>query len=77
MARLLDRITLDPELCHGKPTLRGLRYAVEDVLTWLSAGMTHDQILQDYPDLEPEDILASLAYATRLSQIKRIEPLAA
>lgn len=77
MAHLLDRITLEPGLCHGKPTLRGMRYAVEDVLTWLSAGMTHEQILQDYPDLESEDILASLAYAARLSQIKRIDQLAA
>lgn len=63
MAHPLHRITFEPRQCHGKPTLRGMRYAVEDVLTWLRAGMTHEQILQDYPDLVLEDILASLAYA--------------
>ena len=77
MSDLLTRITLDPAICHGKPTLRGLRYPVESVLEWLSAGMTTEQILEDYPDLEADDIFAALAYAVRLSQIKRIEPLAA
>ena len=77
MSDLLARITLDPVICHGKPTLRGLRYPVEGVLEWLSAGMTTEQILADYPDLEADDIRAALAYAVRLSQIKRIDPLAA
>lgn len=77
MSDLLARITLDPQICHGKPTLRGLRYPVESVLEWLSAGMTTAQILSDYPDLEVDDIRAVLAYAARLSRIKRIEPLAA
>lgn len=77
MSDLLARITLDPAICHGKPTLRGLRYPVESVLDWLSAGMTTEQILADYPDLEADDIRAALAYAARLSKIKRIEPLAA
>ena len=45
MSDLLARITLDPAICHGKPTLRGLRYSVEGVLEWLSAGMTTEQIL--------------------------------
>lgn len=71
---LLDRITIDPEICHGKPTIRGLRYPVETILELLSAGMTIEEILADYEDLEREDILAVLNYATRLSQIKRIEP---
>ena len=72
---LLDRITIDPEICHGKPTIRGLRYPVETILELLSAEMTIDEILADYEDLEREDILAALSYATRLSQIKRIEPV--
>ena len=71
---LLDRITIDPEICHGKPTIRGLRYPVETILELLSAGMTIEEILSDYEDLGREDVLAALNYATRLSRIKRIEP---
>ena len=73
----MERITIDPAICHGKPCIRGLRYPVESLLELLSAGMSHAEILADYEDLEPEDILAALAYATRLSRIKRVEPLAA
>ncbi|HKV40082.1 MAG TPA: DUF433 domain-containing protein [Blastocatellia bacterium] len=69
-----DRITIDPEICHGKPTVRGLRYPVEMILELLSSGMTPEEILADYEDLEREDILAALSFATRLSKIKRIEP---
>lgn len=72
---LTDRITIDPEICHGKPTIRGLRYPVETILELLSSGMTIEEILADYGDLEREDILAALAFATRLSRIKRIEPV--
>ena len=75
--KLADRITIDPEICHGKPTIRGLRYPVETILELLSSGMTNDQILADYEDLEPEDILAALDFARRLSQVKRIEPVSA
>jgi uncharacterized protein (DUF433 family) len=71
---LIERITIDPEICHGKPTIRGLRYTVEMILELLSSGMTIEDILADYEDLEREDILAVLSFATRLSQIKRIEP---
>jgi len=70
---LLKRITLNPEICHGKPCIRNLRYPVELILELLSAGMSNDEILADYEDLEVEDILASLAFATRLSQVKRLE----
>lgn len=70
--RLIKRIMIDPGICHGKPCVRGLRYPVESVLLWLSAGMTNEQILADYPDLERDDILAVLAFAARLSQVKRI-----
>lgn len=77
MNDLLSRITIDPAICHGKPTVRGLRYPVENVLEWLSAGMTPEQILQDYPDLEADDIRAVLAYAARLSKSHRQHDLAA
>lgn len=69
---LLNRITIDPEICHGKPCIRGLRYPVELVLELLSSGMTVDEILADYEDLEREDIFAALVFATRLSQVKRV-----
>ncbi len=70
---LLDRITIDPAICHGKPTIRGLRYPVELLLDLLSGGMTIDEVLADYEDLEREDVLAALAFAARLSQVKRID----
>lgn len=70
-SKLLERITINPDICHGKPCIRGLRYPVETILELLSAGMTNEEILADYDDLEPEDILAVLAFAARLSQIKR------
>jgi uncharacterized protein (DUF433 family) len=72
-AKLLDRITIDPDICHGKPCVRGLRYPVDMILELLSSGMTHEEILADYDDLESEDILAVLAYASRLSQVKRVQ----
>ena len=56
-----ERITVDPQICHGKPTIRGLRYPVEMILELLSAGMSTDEILVDYEDLEREDILAVLS----------------
>ena len=77
MSTFGERITIDPEICHGKPTVRGLRYPVEMILDLLGAGMSHDEILADYPDLEREDILAVLEYAARLSRVKRIDPLTA
>jgi uncharacterized protein (DUF433 family) len=70
---LIERITVDPEICHGKPCIRGLRYPVETILELLSAGMTVEEILADYEDLEREDILAALAFAARLSQVKRMQ----
>ncbi len=77
MATLLDRITINPEICHGKPTIRGLRYPVETILELLSSGMTVEEILADYEDLERDDILAVLAFAARLSQVKRLDLVAA
>jgi len=72
-----DRITIDPNVCHGKPCIHGLRYPVENVLEWLAGGMTIDDILGDYEDLERDDILATLAYAARLAHIKSTKVLAA
>ena len=71
--KLLERITIDPEICHGKPCIRGLRYPVEMILTLLSGDMSIDDILDDYEDLEKEDILAALAFGARLSQVKRMQ----
>lgn len=73
MTTLLNRITIDPDISHGKPTIRGLRYPVETILELLSSGMTIEEILADYEDLERDDILAVLAFAARLSQVKRLE----
>lgn len=72
-----SRITIDPAVCHGKPCIRGLRYPVENVLEWLASGMSIEEILGDYADLEREDILAVLDFAARLTHTKRIDLLAA
>ena len=74
---LLERITVDQNICHGKPCLRGLRYPVEFLLELLSGDMTAAQILADYPDLEADDLRAACAYGARLSRINRVEPVAA
>ena len=70
----VERISIDSDICHGKPTIRGLRYPVDVLLELLASGMTIEDILADYDDLEREDILAVLCYAARLSQVNRIEP---
>jgi uncharacterized protein (DUF433 family) len=70
-----ERITTNPDICHGKPCIRGLRYPVEMILELLSSGMTTEEILADYEDLEREDVLAALSFAARLSRIKRLDPV--
>lgn len=75
MQSLLNRITIHPDICHGKPVIRGLRYPVESMLELLSSGMSISDILADYEDLDHEDLLAVLEYAMRLSQVKQIELL--
>ena len=72
----LDRITIHPEICHGKPCIRGLRYPVENMLELFASGMTTEEILSDYPDLEKEDLLACMEYAARLASIKSIYHIA-
>ena len=69
---LSERITMDPEICHGKPTIRGLRYTVESILELLSSGMAVEEILADYEDLEREDILAALDFARQSGRQSRI-----
>ncbi len=64
---LIERITIGPNICHGKPCVRGLRYPVESLLALLSAGMTHAEILADYEDLEAADILSVSLFAAHLS----------
>jgi uncharacterized protein (DUF433 family) len=67
MASHLDRITSDRDICGGRPTLRGLRIRVSDILDMLAAGASRGEILRDYPYLEDEDISAALEYAVRTS----------
>lgn len=59
----LDRITVNPAICHGAPTIRGMRLRVQDVLELLASGMSYDEVLADYDELERDDILAVLEYA--------------
>ena len=62
-ASLLSRITINPEVAHGKPTIRNKRYTVEGMLEYLAGGDTIEQLLQEFPDLEKEDLLACLQFA--------------
>jgi len=64
--QLLERITINPEVMVGKPTIRGLRITVEQILKALAGGVTSQDLLEDYPELEPEDIQAVLLYAAEL-----------
>jgi uncharacterized protein (DUF433 family) len=65
MSDLVNRITINPDQCGGRPCIRGMRIRVVDVLELLAAGLSHEQLLDEMPDLEEEDILASLQYAAR------------
>jgi uncharacterized protein (DUF433 family) len=73
----LDRITSVPSICHGQPTIRGLRYPVETMLELLASGMTIDEILVDYPDLERDDLLAALEFGALATGMRRVVPLGA
>lgn len=63
----LHRITVDAAVCGGRPTIRGLRIRVKDVLDLLAAGASHDEVLADYPYLEPADLVAVLEFAAKQS----------
>jgi uncharacterized protein (DUF433 family) len=73
----LSRITIVPDVCGGRPTIRGMRITVTDVLELLAGGMSHAEILKDYPYLEDEDIRECLHYAALLSSYRNIESSAA
>jgi uncharacterized protein (DUF433 family) len=74
--KLLERITINPEIFGGKPIIRGRRLAVEHIMGMLASGDTPETILDGYPWLEREDIQACLVYAHRMVSHERIEPLA-
>ena len=74
---LIRRITLNPEICNGKPTIRNTRYTVDLILDLLSAGMNDDEIIDDYPAIEKDDIKACLVFASRLSKVKSISKIVA
>jgi uncharacterized protein (DUF433 family) len=65
MDRRVDRITIDPQVCGGRPCIRGLRIRVSDILDYLASGSSQKEILRDFPYLEEEDITAALDYAAR------------
>jgi uncharacterized protein (DUF433 family) len=65
MAKLAERITVDPERCGGRPCIRGMRIRVTDVLDLLANGLTQEQVLEELPDLEPADVAACLRFASR------------
>ncbi|MBI3247631.1 MAG: DUF433 domain-containing protein [Deltaproteobacteria bacterium] len=69
---LLSRITVDPDICHGKPCLRGLRYPVETILEYLAGGDSVEDLLAEFPDLEREDILACLELSRRMLTVKSV-----
>jgi uncharacterized protein (DUF433 family) len=74
---LLSRITIDPQICHGKPCIRGLRYPVEFILEMLSGPTNVGEFLKDYSDLEEDDIRSAFAFGARMSRSKRFESLVA
>jgi uncharacterized protein (DUF433 family) len=72
----LDRITTHPMICHGKPTVRGLRYPVETLLELLASGMKIEEIVEDYADLERDDLLAALEFGAKTAGMRHV-PLGA
>lgn len=75
MINVSDRITLNPQVMQGKPTIRNMRFSVAQLLELLAGGMTFEEILADYPYLELEDIQACLLYASMLANVKTIRKL--
>lgn len=70
MKSLLSRIVIDPNICHGKPVIRGLRYPVESIMEYLTAGDSFEDLLAEFPDLKREDLSACMEFATRTLQLK-------
>ena len=77
MESIFERITINPDICHGKPTIRNMRYPVEMVLDLLSSGMTWIEIMEDYPAIEQDDIRACLIFASQLARVKTMSKLIA
>jgi uncharacterized protein (DUF433 family) len=77
MDNLLNRITLNSDICHGKPTIRDMRYPVEMILDLLSSGMTFQELINDFSAIEQDDIKACLAYASKLTKVKSIHKVVA
>jgi uncharacterized protein (DUF433 family) len=71
----LERITVDSVVCHGQPVVRGMRYPVQSLLELLASGMTIEEVLADYPDLEREDLLAALEFGALTAGGHRVAPL--
>jgi uncharacterized protein (DUF433 family) len=71
-ADLLTRITSNPDMCGGRPCIRGMRIRVTDILQMLAEGVSSDEILRDFPDLEPDDIKACLTMAAMRTDIPRV-----
>ena len=74
---LSERITLNPEVCQGRPTIRNMRFTVAQLLELLAGGMADQEILADYPYLEKEDIRACLTYASRMANARSVTPSSA
>lgn len=72
MKEFSSYISIDPEIRFGKPCIKGTRITVADILQWLASGMTHDQILEDYPALKEEHIRAALSFAANRESIIKI-----
>lgn len=72
MENIIERITLNPEICHGKPVIRNTRYTVESMIEYLAGGDSIDDILTEFPDLQREDLLACLAFAAQSMRFKDI-----
>ena len=70
MSSLLSRITIDPEICHGKPCIRHRRYPVESILEYLAGGDTFEDLLVEFPDLERDDLRACLEFAAQSLKVK-------
>lgn len=71
--KLLERITINPEVCHGKPVIRNTRHLVEGILEYLAGGDSPEDLIKEFPELEKDDILACLAFAAKSIHFKDIE----
>ncbi len=77
MDKLLKRISLNPKVCNGRPTVRNMRFTVAQMLELLASGMSHEEILADYPYIELDDIRACLLFASKMANAQSVLPLAA